>query len=216
MSTGKYSEQECINFVKNLILFQREKALTNADIASVLEVSPTFICSIRNGRQKPSERIIKGVSDLSGIKVADLLEDPDNLRMKEWAAYGKRLRKARKNRGMTQVDVANYLGVPKLVYVEMEEGKCSTTEDFKKKLDKLFFAEITVYQTKPEYKTPSDDEKPAQNAAPETAEIPLDIIDVVIKHVKDLKVSEDIQRKIFRSLSEYQLAKREETLFGGK
>ena len=225
MKQRTYSPQERANFVAQMISFQEKENISNKDLAQALDVSDNYICQIRKGKQNASPRIIKGVSDLSGIKVADLIRDPQEIAQAERAKYGRKLRKARLARGMSLLQVAQYLGTTKLVYAEMEDGKCSTCDDFKKQLEKLFFAEPVVTKLEP---AKASEAKPASPAEPKLApkaepkaedtatDIPLEVIDVVIKHVKDLNVSEDIQRKVYRAFSEYQLAKREEALFGRK
>lgn len=68
-----------------------------------------------------------------------------------WRAYGREVSLARDQVGFSRKQLADFLGIPMRVYVEIEEGKCSTSELQKDTIRKLLRMNNTS-ETKPEAK----------------------------------------------------------------
>lgn len=214
------TEVEALAFSKNMRIFQEKEDLTVKELAELLGVSSGYISNIKAGQYKASPRIVEELSKLSKIPESVLLTDPEDVVWAERKEFGKRCRKARSSLGYTKKQVCDFAGIgTSRILDEIESGQCSTTPEQREKLEKLLFPKMTVVAEA----TPTPEaEKPAETVKEDKSEvvakteagIPYEVIDVVIKHVKDLNVSEDIQRKVFRSLSEYVTALKEEALFG--
>ena len=225
VTTDIRTKAEKANFVSNMIRLQEENNVASKDLAEMIGVSSNYISKIRCGRTDPTDRIAKSLSELFGVKIDALYVSKEEADRTAWEKYGRKLKAARRKRGMSVTDVSKYLGCTNLVYEEMEAGKCSTSDSFKEKLSKLFFNEPVVYHADTEIrlmekaKSPASSQK-AENQPvilserPSSEGISIEVADVIVRHVKDLNVSTDIQRKVFRELSAYLLRIQEEKLFG--
>ena len=203
------SEKEILNFRNNLIGIQKDEGISNKELAQLIGVTPEYVSKIRNGKARPSARISADLANLVNVPEQDLFLTPQERKYKEWAVYGRKLQKARMAKGLHAGDIAAFLGTTLEVYKQLEDGKCYASASWVEKLDKLLF----------DHKEEEKKDAPAEaaEAKPEPAipaEIPMATIDIIISHVRDLKVAPESQREIFRTLSEYKLRKQEEELFG--
>ena len=211
MDGRKLTQAEAENFAKNMAAFQAAENLTNKDLGDFLKVSANYISQLRSGKAKPSERIIAAVSDLTGTKAEDLAKSPEERQAKEMKAYGHKVRNARHEKGFSQNEMSDYLHTTKMVYAEIEAGQFMPAGSMKEKLEKILDLKTA--------KMPAELDAPSTQTLKTESRTDGDLyeaIDVVLSHVTDLKVSKEVQRKIFRTFSEYQTQKREEALFGGK
>jgi hypothetical protein len=100
--------------------------------------------------------------------------------------------------------VAGALGIPLSVYKEYEQGLCSIKEREIDLLDKLL-----DMSKKPEV---VEVEKEVVVKVP--VEIPAEICDLILTHIKDLQVDEATQKTVWRYFNNVKLDAEERKLFG--
>lgn len=107
-----------------------------------------------------------------------------------------------KKRGLTPKEVAGALGIEPYIYKEYEQGVSSITDREMDTLTRLL--DIG--------KEPKVIEK--ETIVEVTADIPSEIYDIILGHIKDLQVSEDEQRTVWRYFNKVRMDMEERKLFG--
>ena len=202
-----YTEKQIDAFRKNIKELRSDNELSNGDIGELTGFSKNYVAQIICGASNPSETFVASVSKAFGIASKDLLRPLIEMHTETWSTFGREVSLARDQVGFSRKQMADFLGIPMRVYVEIEEGKCSTSELQKDTIRKLLRMNETS-ETQPEAK------KKVPKEAVSFEELPDDILEVLLKHVKDLKTDLETQRKVFRSLSGISLAREERKLFG--
>lgn len=134
---------------------------------------------------------------------------------------GERIRELRTENGMTTIDLANALGVTQsaITHWEVESNLPSTTN--LQKLSDLFSVRYEWLNLGEGEKT----EKAAEEAAHKEAvkdkvfytmqdEIDLHNINVCIRYIKEMNISKDTKKSVYRTLVKYRNALEETVMFG--
>lgn len=112
-----------MNRIKELRLI---KGLKQSEVASDLNVAQNTLSTWEIGRYEPDNETLKQLSDYFGVTVDYLLGRPDTpipySPCCKDAIYMKRLIELRQKRGLTQREVAQFLGVDRTTYVKYERG----------------------------------------------------------------------------------------------
>ena len=118
--------------------------------------------------------------------------------------YGAVLKTKREEKGLPLAVVAGALNIPPSVYKEYEQGLCSITDREVEMLDKLLgiSEKPKVVERKVVVEVP--------------VEVPTKVCDIILEHIRDLQISEDEQRNLWRYFSKAKLDADERRLFGYK
>lgn len=189
-------------FRQNLTSLRKDAGLTAKELCEMIGISHSYISNIENGRDKPSLALAEKIADAFGLPLKDMYISERDRKREARRAYGRSLMKKRMNKGLTLSTVAGALGTTVAVYKEVEAGDCSVSDSWKRTLAVLYGED-----------KPAPVKEEPKKVEP-TATIPDEIVDVILKHVTDLNVSTDIQKRVVRYFSEVELANRERRLFG--
>lgn len=107
-------------------LFRKDKNLTLTELASKAGISNTYLCQIESGKVMPAISTLKNIA-----KALDVC--PDTL-MSTSNQLGYKVKKARKERGLTQSELAEKAGVSTALIGQIENGK---VEPSLKSLEKI-------------------------------------------------------------------------------
>lgn len=187
-------------FGAELRRLRKKEGLTLAAFGELVGSSATHISALEGGSKKPSPQLAERIADAFGVKVEDMLVSNDDRVWEIRKKYGKTIREHRLKRNLSEVVVANALGVPLAVYKEYEQGLASITDREINLLDRLL-----GISEKPEV---------VEKVVTVPAEIPAEIYDIILKHIKDLQIGEDEQKRVWRYFNEVRMTAEERRLFG--
>ena len=177
--------------------------------AELIGVTENYYCKIEHGKKCPSPQLADRIANafdttaeqMLVAKLPELGVSDD----KVWEfrkKYGAALKQHREEKGLPCSVVAGALGIPTAVYKEYEQGLCSITDRQMELLDKL----LGIGEK------PKVVEKEIIVEVP--AEVPTGICDTILTHIKDLQISEDEQKEVWRYFSKIKLDAEERRLFG--
>lgn len=189
-------------FGAELKRLRKQEKLSATAFGELVGVNAGHIYALEVGKRKPSPELAERIADVFNIKVEDMLVTHDEKVWETRREYGKTIRERRRSKGLTVNVVAGALGVTTTVYKEYEQGLCSITEQQKFVLDTILGLneEPKVIEKEIIVETP--------------AEIPTDICDVIMEHIKDLQIDAEAQKKIWHYFRKVKLDEEERKLFG--
>lgn len=181
---------------------RKEAGMSAKEFARYVGVSQSYLCSLESASKKPSPQLAEKIAEAFSTTINEMLVPADD-RVKEFREkYGATLRKHRMEKGLPCKVMAGALGIPVAVYKEYEQGLCSITDGNMWTLDKL----LGIGEE------PKVVEKEVVVEVP--AEMPAEICNTILEHVRDLQVSEDEQRAVWRYFTGLKLDAEERKLFG--
>ena len=119
---------------------QRAEKLTQQELADIAEVSKRTIQNWEDGTSNIKPEKAEKLANFFGVSIAHLLGYEDNDFEK---ANQNRLKELRKEKGLTQTDLAELLEVTKLTIHNWENGVFSIKSDRLKKLCEIFDVDAT-------------------------------------------------------------------------
>ena len=119
---------------------QRAEKLTQQELADIAEVSKRTIQNWEDGTSNIKPEKAEKLANFFGVSIAHLLGYEDNDFEK---ANQNRLKELRKEKGLTQTDLAEQLEVTKLTIHNWENGVYSIKSDRLKKLCEIFDVDAT-------------------------------------------------------------------------
>ena len=172
--------------------------------AELIGVSENYLCKIEHGKKSPSLKLAERIADAFDTTVEQMLDPkPSDDRVWEFRRnYGAKLKEHREAKGLPPKVLAGALGVPIQVYREWEQGLCSITDTQMAMLDRLLGIgekPKVITETKV-VKTP--------------AEVPIEICNIILGHIKDLGDDVCEQRRVWRYFTDVLIAAEERELFG--
>ncbi len=194
-------------FATEMKRLREEANMSTSEFSRYLGVSQSYISNIECVNRTPSMPLMEKIAGAFDLTVDDMLKPHEEKVAEERVEYGKKLAKARADKGYSVSLVAGALGIPPAVYREYEQGACSITERNIDTLNKLLGigeAEEAPAPIEVEVKAEAEVEDP----------ISVVICDIVLEHITDLKVDKDTQRKVWRYFSNLKLTAEERRLFG--
>ena len=181
---------------------REEAGMSTKEFASYVGISQAYVCNLESANRKPSPQLAEKIAEAFGTTINEMLVSADD-RVKEFREkYGATLKKHRMEKGLPCTVMAGALGIPVAVYKEYEQGLCSITDGNMWTLDTL----LGIGEK------PKVVEKEVVVEVP--AEIPAEICNTILEHVRDLQVSEDEQRAVWRYFTGLKLDAEERRLFG--
>lgn len=184
---------------------RREGAgMSTKEFASYVGISQAYVCNLESANRKPSPQLAERIAESFGVKVSDMLIPHSEREQEARVRFGKALAKHRAEKGYSMSLVAGALGIPVAVYKEYEQGLCSIPE---RNIDTLH--KLLVADNKPQAEEP----KPEVTEDKATA-VPMEICNIILEHVTDLKVDKDVQKELWRYFSKIKLDAEERRLFG--
>jgi len=121
--------------MKNMILFYREKSnISQKEMARNLKVSPSYLCRVEQGRQRPSDRLKKACANFLKISLDSLF--PSRINRKKIDAMNladNNLWLVRKKKNLKQKELAKLLNCSPSFLCKIEKGQKEPSADFKKK-----------------------------------------------------------------------------------
>ena len=206
-SNSLMTDEESKTFGAELKRLREEAGFTGMAFSELIGASGGHISQIERGVKKPSPELAERIADVFGVTVDGMLgekeDKPDDDSVREIRIkFGKTLKEHREAKGLPIAVVAGALGIPTSVYKEYEQGLCSITD---REMDML--GRLLGIGEKPKVV-----EKTVTVEVP--AEIRLDMCDTILAHIKDLQISEDEQKEVWRYFKELKLNAEERTLFG--
>ena len=203
-SNSTMTDEQGKVFASEMKRLRGEAGLRQGEFADLVGISPSYANNLECGKRKPSPQLAEKIADAFSTTVAEMLGDkPDDDSVREIRIkFGKILKEHREAKGLPIAVVAGALGIPTSVYKEYEQGLCSITD---REMDML--RRLLGIGEKPKVV-----EKTVTVEVP--AEIRLDMCDTILAHIKDLQISEDEQKEVWRYFKELKLNAEERTLFG--
>ena len=208
---SKFTDEQAKTFGAEVRRLRKEAGLSRSDFAELVEVTPIHITHIEAAQRKASPQLAEKLASVFGVTVNDILglsdssepSDANDERVWEFRRkYGATLKAHREAKGLPCRVVAGALGVPLQVYKEWEQGLCSIGESQMEMLDRLL-----GIGEKPKVET-------VEVVVEVPAEVPTEICDIIMGHIKDLQVSEDEQKEVWRYFKGLQLDAEERKIFG--
>lgn len=186
-----------------------DAGLNLRQFAELIGITENYYCKVENGKKCPSPQLAECIANTLDTTVEQMLgaksSDPKPSDDTVWAFrknYGAMLKEHREAKGLPCRVVAGALGVPPQVYKEWEQGLCSVTEYQMEMLDKLL-----GIGEKPKVET-------VEVVVEVPANVPTEICDIILGHIKDLQICEDEQKQVWRYFSRAKLDAEERRLFG--
>lgn len=209
-SNSKMTEEQAKTFGAELKRLRKEARLSAEAFGKLCDCSYIHIYSIESGKRKPSPELAERIADVFNTTVAEMLGEAKAVEAeasdeKVWEMrkkYGKVLREHREAKGLSPATIAGALGIPPYVYREYEQGLCSITD---REMDIL--SKLLGIGEKPEVVVET-------KTVEVPAEIPAEIYDIILKHIKDLQVDEATQRVVWRYFNQVRVDAEERRLFG--
>lgn len=203
-SKSKLTEAEGKIFGEELRRLRKEAGMSAKQFGEYIGVSQTYLSNLENNNRKPSPQLAQRIANAFDLTVDDMLIPLKDKVAEERRKYGKELSLRRNAKGLSSSVVAGALGIPLAVYKEYELGECSITEREKALLDSLF-------GDKPKEEVEVEAEREPATA---TSDVPLEICDIILGHIKDLQIDTEAQKKVWRYFSTAKLDAEERKLFG--
>lgn len=209
-SNSKMTEEQAKTFGAELKRLRKDAGFTGKAFSELMGVSLGYISQVERAVKKPPPQFAERIAEAFNTTVAEMLGEAKAVEAeasdeKVWEVrkqYGKVLREHREAKGLSPVTIAGALGIPPYVYKEYEQGLCSITDREMNILTKLL-----GIGEKPEVVV--------ETKIVETpAEIPDEICDIILKHVKDLQIDEATQRVVWRYFNQVRVDAEERRLFG--
>lgn len=172
--------------------------------AQLIGISENYLCKIEHGEKKPSPQLAERIASAFDMTVEQMLDSkPSDDHVWEFRRnYGAILKEHREAKNLPTRVLAGALGVPTQVYKEWEQGLCSITDTQMDMLNRLLgIGEMpkVIVETK---------------VVEMPAEVPNEICDTILGHIKDLDVDIDMQKKVWRYFTNIKLTAEERRLFG--
>lgn len=177
--------------------------------AELIGVTENYYCKIEHGKKCPSPQLADRIANAFDTTAEQMLgaksSDPKPSDDTVWAFrknYGAMLKEHRDAKGLPSRVIAGALGVPTQVYKEWEQGLSSITDTQMDTLNRLLGIgeKPTVVIETEVVKVP--------------AEVPSEICDIILGHIKDLDVDTDEQKKVWRYFTDMRISAEERRLFG--
>jgi transcriptional regulator with XRE-family HTH domain len=203
-SNSRFTEAEGKIFGEELRRLRKEAGMSTKQFGEYIGISQTYLSNLENSNRKPSPQLAQRIAEAFDLTVDDMLVPLKEKVAEERRKYGKELSLRRNAKGLSSSVVAGALGIPLAVYKEYELGECSITEREKTLLDNLF-------GDKPQEAVETEVEC---ETATTTSDVPLEICDIILGHIKDLQIDTDEQKKVWRYFSTAKLEAEERRLFG--
>lgn len=134
----------------NVILyFRRKKKVKQVDMAKALNVSPSYLCKIERGVQKPTDEFKKMCAKYFNVAVAKLF--PENAQiskniMNDFVESRNKLWSIRMSKGIKQYELARRIHCSPSYLSKIEKGLLEPTQDFKKACAKVLkLKEIDIF-----------------------------------------------------------------------
>lgn len=201
-SNSKMTDEEAKTFGSELKRLREEAGFTGVAFAELVGTSAGHISQMEKGNKKPSPELAERIADAFNVTVSDMLKPYEEHIWEVRRLYGKAIRTHREEKGIPMGTIARALGIPMSVYKEYEQGLCSITDREMDILDKLL-----GISEEPKVET-------VKEVVEVPAEIPAQICDLILGHIKDLQVSEDEQKEVWRYFNKVKLDAEERRLFG--
>lgn len=196
------TDAEAKTFGSELKRLREEAGLTGVAFAELIGTSAGHISQLERGTKKPSPELAERIADAFNVTVSDMLISNDTRITEMRRKIGAKLRDKRREKGLAINTIAGALGVLPYVYEEYEKGLCSITDREMDILNKLL-----GINEEPKVET-------VKEVVEVPAEIPAQICDLILGHIKDLQVSEDEQKEVWRYFNKVKLDAEERRLFG--
>lgn len=136
-SNSQLTAEQAKSFGREVGKRRKEAGFSAKDFATIIDCSQSYLYSIECGYKRPSPQLAKRIANAFGCEVSDMIDSELNETPEERAEYGKKLFKARMDKGIKRSVIANALGIPTDVYMEFERGECSISPHQKNLLNKL-------------------------------------------------------------------------------
>jgi len=201
-SNSKMTDAEAKTFGSELKRLRKEAGLSAEAFGELCGCSYIHIYGIENGKRKPSPELAERIANAFNATVSDMLKPHDERVQEIRRKIGASLRDKRREKGLAISTIAGALGVLPYVYEEYEKGLCSITDREMDILNKLLGV-----NEEPKVEV-------VEKVVEVPAEIPNEIYDIILKHIKDLQVSEDEQKEVWRYFNKVKLDAEERRLFG--
>ena len=194
-------EQKAV-FASEMKRLREEANMSTTEFSKYIGVSQSYVSNIECVNRTPSMPLMEKIAGAFDTTVDAMLAPTDERVIEFRKKYGATLKQHREARGLPCRVVAGALGVPPQVYKEWEQGLCSITEYQMEMLDKLL-----GIGEKPKVET-------VEVVVEVPANVPTEICDIILGHIKDLQICEDEQKQVWRYFSRIKLDAEERRLFG--
>lgn len=147
-----YNSQETSpeSFAKRLKRLRKEAHLTQQDVADYFKTSPQSYAQWEKGQRSPSKESLEKLASYFGVSVSYLVGESDTIdygafkeqstptRLSDDKTFIERLKELRKQSGLTQQQVAEYLDITQSAYAQWETGRINPKKETIQKFADLF------------------------------------------------------------------------------
>ena len=202
MRTATFTDEQNAAFGAELKRLRKNEGLTQMALGELVGCSNNHIHALEEGKRKPSPELAERIADVFNLKVSDMLT-PHDERVKETRRQiGMKLQEARRSKQLSIKTVAGALGILPYVYEEYEKGLASITD---REMDTLNI--LLGINEEPKVEV-------VEKVVVVPAEIPTQICDLILTHIKDLNVDGATQKEVWRYFNKVKLDAEERRLFG--
>lgn len=196
------TDEQGLVFGAELKRLREREGLSATAFGELVGCSVAHISSLERGTRKPSPQLAERIANIFDLTVEDMLTPNDDKVQDFRKKYGAVLKEHREAKGLPISAVAGALGIEPYIYKEYEQGVASITEREMNMLGRLLDIgkKPEVIETKVIVEVP--------------AEIPTEICDIILGHIRDMQVGEDEQKKVWRYFSNAKMDAEERRLFG--
>lgn len=194
-------------FGAELRSLRKGAGFSKTEFSKLVGVSQSHENNIELGNKKPSPELAERIAKELNTTVNDMLKPYAQQISEQRVVFGRRLMQARIKKGYPTSLVAGALGIPVAVYKEYEQGLCSITEREIGILHKLLFESNGKEE-------PEEAENEVEEATEVEEDVPMEICNIILEHITDIKVDKETQKKIWRYFTDMKTNAEERRLFG--
>lgn len=128
----------------NLKRLRIERGLTQQQVGEQLGTSKQAYSYLESGQHTPRFETIKKLANIFGVTPEKITEDyaqPYN--ESETTSFTERLKELRKEKGLNQIEIANYFGTSQPAYQAWESGRRTPAQKSLEKLAKFFNVSVS-------------------------------------------------------------------------
>ena len=196
------TQEQFDTFRSEMRRLRKANHLSAKAFGELVDCSQVHIGNIERGNRYPSDGLASDIADVFGLTVDDMCKTQDKRRLDELAKNGKKLFEKRIARGFKICEVAGFLGIPKDVYMGIENGTSSITDSCAEALDRLYAVAERVETVE------------VIKEVPKESPVSMWEIDKVLAHITDMDIDVNEQKALFRKLSDARTKMLESELFG--
>lgn len=212
-SNSKLTLEEAKVFGTETRRLRKDAGIKVKELAELVGISYTHMSNIENPNKnkKPSPQLAERIASVFDTTVDEMLSPHSENDYDEWCEYGKNLMRHRAAKGLATAEVARALGIGIEAYRAYEFGKGCPPDRIKERLNSLLDVDKPIEKPTEQ---PKAIEPAEESVEVKVSDATTDICDIILAHVKALKVDTNTQKKVWRFFIDMKIDAEERRLFG--